>query len=127
MERSTISNLTENPTDDEIVEIFLDFCVKLEDGQKCIKAHRSHKITGSEEEDLDKAVKEGRLVRKDYAGNLNSFKNKSSNGSKPLQVVESINRMRKHINKHARDMNKVLVKLDMEPVSYIADLFSIIS
>lgn len=110
-----ISFLIEDPSDDEIVTIFMDFCDKLQEVQKTIKSNK--KLTNKDEEALDKVIKEGRSIKADYYGNVQSEKNRSSSDTKSRQVTETINRMRKHINKSAMDMNKLFRKLNIETVS----------
>ena len=59
------------------------------------------------------AVKEGRTIRKDYAGFLNTERNMK----KPYKPVgETVNRMRKYINTHSRHMNKIFPRMGLSQV-----------
>lgn len=100
------------------MNLFDNLLGKVEEANQLIREKKKTKgfIDNASEEKLHKAQTEGRDRKKYYIGNLNTWKN--SNSSKPsLQVMESLNRMRKYINTYSMVMNVLFRKLNMSPVS----------
>lgn len=104
-------------TNEEVVDIFNNMLRKMVQAQDLIKEGKK-KLTYDEENTIDRLVKEGRDISRFYTGNLSSMLNSVSKKATKA-YTDSVNRIRKFINRNSADVNPTLVKLTIDPVSKI--------
>ena len=103
-------------TDDDVVAIFnnlVDLLVKADERVKSREAKNT--FNKGDEEKIRAAIRNGNNNRKDYTGNLNMQRDMKLTHYQP--VGENVNRMRKFINTHSHEMNKLFPKMGLPKVS----------